>query len=371
MDEFPRIPAERVHEQILSILLAWGMRDDLAQTSARVMVDTDLSGVDSHGLSMLMDYNKSRLAGKLNLAARPHVVRDRGVTALVDADAGLGHAAAVMGMELAIEKAKEHGVGMVLVRNSHHFGAAGHYVRLAAAQGLIGLCMSSTRTINTVPTRGRTAVLGTNPLAFAAPARANGPFVLDMATSSAASNKVKVYELRGKPIPAGWVVDEHAQTVTDASRAMEILFTRPKHIGGGLTPLGSSIETSSHKGYGLSMMVHILAGTLSGASFSPVRVRTQRPEDPDNLGHFFCAVDPSAFREEDEFLADMDTVIDTLRGSPAADPELPVLVPGDPEAASREQRARLGIPVPPSLIEKIRAVSEQAGVPFLLTPAQA
>jgi LDH2 family malate/lactate/ureidoglycolate dehydrogenase len=359
--------ADDVHAQILSLLLAWGMSDEQARTSAAVMVDTDLSGVDSHGVSMLMDYDQSRRKGKLNLHAKPRVVRETAVTALVDADAGLGHAAAVLGMRMAMDRARQQGAGIVTVRNSHHFGAAGYYARMASAEGLLGLCLSSTRTINTVPTRGRVPVLGTNPIAFSAPARRNDPFVLDMATSSAASNKVKVYDLRGNPIPGGWVVDEQGEQVTDAAKAMEILFQRPKDIGGGLTPLGASADMSSHKGYGLAMLVHILAGTLSGSSFSPVRVRNQKPQDPDNLGHFFCAIDPAAFRDPGDFEDDMDVVIDTLRGTPPARPDEPVLVHGDLEAQTRERRRAKGIPLPGTLAAKIRALCEEARVPFLLT----
>lgn len=359
--------AARIHAQITGVLLAWGMDEALVSTTARVMLETDLSGVDSHGISMLMDYEQSRRKGKLNLHAQPRVVRQNAVTALVDADAGLGHPAAVMGMELAIGKARAMGVGVVTVRNSHHFGAAGYYTRMASAQGLLGLCTSATRSINTVPTRGKVPVLGTNPLAFSAPARVNRAFSLDMATSSTAANKVKVYELNGKPLPPGWVLDEHARPVEDAALGMEILFKRPKDIGGGLTPLGGTAEMSSHKGYGLAMMIHILAGTLSGASFSPLRVKTQQASDPDNLGHFFMAIDPDVFRDEGEFEDDLDQVIDTLRATPPADPALPVLVAGDPEAAMRETRLRDGIPLPDTLVEKIRAICENCSAPFVLT----
>lgn len=358
--------AQAVQSQIESLLRAWGMSERQSSISAAVMTDTDLSGVDSHGISMLMDYDRSRRAGKLNLTAEPRLLRDRGLGALIDADAGLGHAAAVMGMELAIERARVHGAGIVCVRNSHHFGAAGHYVRMAAAAGLVGLCTSSTRTINTVPTRGRLPLLGTNPIAFAAPAATYPPFVLDMATSSVASNKVKVYELQGKSLPPGWVCDPNGVPVIDAAQAMEILFRQPKNLGGGLAPLGGTAEMSSHKGYGLAVMVHILGACLSGASFSPIRVLTQRPQDPDDLGHFFLAIDPTMFREPGEFEADMDRLIETLHAAPAANPAEPVLVPGEPEERARRERRVHGIPVPPALARQIRALCSDAGVAFLL-----
>jgi LDH2 family malate/lactate/ureidoglycolate dehydrogenase len=357
------VPAERVREQIVSIFTAWGMEAALVRTAAEVMVETDLSGVDSHGVSMLMDYEASKRKGKLNLKAKPRIVRQNPVTALIDADAGLGHPAAVMGMQLAIEKAKAMGVGVVTVTNSHHFGAAGYYAALAARAGLVGMATSATRTMSVVPTRAKAPLLGTNPIALAAPAKRNAPFLLDMATASVANGKIKVYDLNGKPLPPGWVLDDAGVPVTDAAAAWEILYDTKK---GGLTPLGGMAEMSSHKGYGLALMAHILGGTLSGASFSPIRVRTQKPADPDRLGHFFMAIDPRAFRAEGEFEADLDEVIDVLHAAPAIDPARPVLVPGDPEAATRARRLKDGIPVPESLRTHIRAVCERSGVPFLL-----
>ncbi len=356
------VAAEFVRAQIVSILTAWGMDPQLVQTSATVMVETDLSGVDSHGVSMLMDYEASRNKGKLNLKARPRIVRENAVTALVDADAGLGHPAAAMGMELAISKAQALGVGVVTVRNSHHFGAAGYYAAMASRQGLIGMVTSATRSINTVPTRGTIPVLGTNPIAFAAPARRNRPFLLDMATASVAANKVRVYELKGKDVPSGWVLDEKGTPVTNAALATDYLFNRNR---GGLTPLGGTEQMSSYKGYGLSMMAHILGGTLSGSSFSPIRVKTQKPEDPDNLGHFFMAMDPKAFRAEGEFEEDLDEAIDVLHAVPPVDPGAPVLVAGEPEALEREKRLRDGIPIPDSLATQIRQMCERCNVPCL------
>ena len=359
----PLVPAETCRAQIVAVLSSWGMDPEIVRTTAEVMVETDLAGVDSHGISMLMDYDESRRKGKLNLAARARIIRESPVTALVDADAGLGHPASVFGMDLAISKAKITGVGVVAVRNSHHFGAAGYYAAMAPRHGLIGMVTSATRTIGVVPTRGAVPVLGTNPIAFAAPAKRNRPFRLDMATSTVAANKVKVYDLNGKALPDGWVLDGQGRPVTNAAEAWDIIKKQPT---GGLTPVGGTPDMASHKGYGLGMMVHILGGVLSGASFSPIRVKTQRPEDPDNLGHFFMALDPRAFREEGAFETDMDEAIDVLHAVPPADPAKPVLVAGDPEALSREARLRDGIPIPDTLAARLRAVCEGCGAAFLL-----
>ncbi len=364
MPEAMTVSAERVRRQITAVLLAWGMAQDLAETTAEVMVETDLMGVDSHGISMLMLYERMRTAGQLRLQARPRVVRDAACTALVDGGAGLGHPVAVMAMNLAVDKAlAAGGLGAVGVFNSHHFGAAGHYARLATDRGMLGMVASSARTVVMVPTRGAAPVLGTNPLAFSAPARRNRPFVLDMATTTVAANKVKVYDLNRRPLPEGWVADERGGSVTDAALAMDYLFNRPE---GGLTPLGGTPEMGSHKGYGLAVVAQILGATLTGGSFSPLRVRTQGPDEPDNVGHFFLAIDPRAFRPPGAFEEDLDAVIDVLHATPPADPAKPVLVAGDPEDQMRARRLGEGIPIPPALDRHIRDICGRCGSAYVL-----
>jgi LDH2 family malate/lactate/ureidoglycolate dehydrogenase len=257
------------------------------------------------------------------------------------------------------------GVGVVTVFNSHHFGAAGYYAAMASKEGLIGMVTSATRTMAVLPARAKAPRLGTNPIAFAAPTKRNTPFLLDMATSSVANNKIKVYDLNGKKLPPGWVLDERGEPITDAAAAMKLVYDTARK-GGGQTPLGGTEEMSSHKGYGLALMGHILGGALAGASFTPIRIRTQKPEDPDRLGHFFLAIDPKAFRPEGAFEEDLDAVIDVMHATPPIDPQKPVLVPGDPEASTRERRLREGIPMPDPLLRKIREICERSQVKFIL-----
>jgi LDH2 family malate/lactate/ureidoglycolate dehydrogenase len=358
-----KIEADKVRRQILLILQAWGMAEDMAGITAELMVETDLMGIDSHGVSMLMMYEEMRQAGALSLQSRPSIVREMGCTALLDGGASLGHPVSAMAMNLAVDKALVHGVGVVGVRNSHHFGAAGVYARIASGREVIGLVTSATRGVTMVPTRATVPVLGTNPLAFAAPARRNRPFVLDMATTTVAAGKVKVHHLNDKTMPAGWVVDEAGRPVIDPHLGMDYVFKRPD---GGLTPLGGTREHGSHKGYGLAMMIHILGGTLTGGSFSPIRNRSQKPGDPDNIGHFFLALDPRCFRDEGEFQDDLDDVIDELHQTPCADPDEPVLVAGDPEALAREERLRDGIPIPSRLDAHIRDICGRCGAAYVL-----
>jgi LDH2 family malate/lactate/ureidoglycolate dehydrogenase len=290
-------------------------------------------------------------------------VREGPSMALIDADASLGHPVSVHAMNLAVDKCRENAVAVVSVVNSHHFGAAGCYARIAADRGVIGLVTSSTRGVSLVPTFAAEPVMGTNPLAFAAPARRNPPFQLDMATTTVAAGKVKVHKLNHRPLPAGWVVDDKGQPVTDPELAFSHVFERPE---GGITPLGGPREVGGHKGYGLAVMVHILGGALAGASFSPIRNRTQKPADPHNIGHFFLAIDPRAFRAPGAFEDDLDQVIDVLHGAKRADPAQPVLVAGDPEMATRAERLRDGVPVPDDLMAQLREVAASAGVPFVL-----
>src|SRR5215813_5923757 len=349
-----RVAAPQIRQQLMSVLRAWGMSEAHAATTAEMMLETDLRGVDSHGISMLPTYDREFRAGRLNMRPVFKTLRDAPAMALIDADASLGHPVSAEAMNLAVDKCRVSGVAVVSVVNSHHFGAAGCYAKIASDRGVIGMVTCSTRGVTMVPTFGAEPVMGTNPLAFAAPTRRNPPFQLDMATTTVAAGKVKVYKLNHKPLPPGWVVDASGQTVTDPEEAFRYVFERPE---GGITPVGGSRDAGGHKGYGLAVMVHILGATLGGASFSPIRNRTQRPSDPHNIGHFFMAIDPRAFRAEGEFEDDLDQVIDVLHNARPADPARPVLVAGDPERATRAERLVEGVPIPDDLMVQLRRVA--------------
>jgi LDH2 family malate/lactate/ureidoglycolate dehydrogenase len=357
------VSADRVREQLVLVFRAWGMAADHAATTAEAMVETDLRGIDSHGIAMLPSYDQQFRAGRLNMRPAIRVVRDTATTAVIDADAAMGHVPSVLAMTSAVDKCLASGVAVVSVVNSHHFGAAGCYTRIAADRGVIGLAMTTARGILMVPTFAAEPVLGTNPLAFSAPASENGPFELDMATTTVAGGKVKIHKLNHKPLPVGWVVDSDGKPVTDSADAARLV--QELHVG-GITPLGGSRELGSHKGYGLAMMVQILAGTLGGAAFSALYSPTQGPAEPHRIGHVFLAIDPDAFRPAGAFEADLDAMIDVLHGSRPADPAQPVLVAGDPETAARRDRLETGIPIPDDLLAQLRAVVERAGAAFVL-----
>ena len=349
--------------QVELVLSAWGMAPDKIEVIADLLVETDLRGIESHGASMLPLYDRMRRAGGLNMKPQPRIVKENAATALMDGDAGLGHPVAVEAMNLAVRKCKEIGIGAVSVVNSHHFGATGLYAEMAARQGAIALVTSSARTVAVIPTGGTTPVLGTNPIAFAAPASRGDPFLLDMSTSAVAANKVKVYAYHQTPLPVGWVVDGTGKPVTDPKEGFR---TCMESDVGGLMPLGGTRETGTHKGYGLAVMAQLLGSTLAGGSFSPFRSRNAKPGAPDNIGHFFLALDPDFFRSDGSFEDDVSDILDHLRATPAVDSDNPVIVAGEPEFACRAERLKTGIPLNDAFLDEVKTVATNAGVDFIL-----
>jgi LDH2 family malate/lactate/ureidoglycolate dehydrogenase len=187
-----------------------------------------------------------------------------------------------------------------------------------------------------------------------------------MSTSTVAVNKVKVYALNDRELPAGWVVDGQGRSVQDSALALALCHAQHD---GGLTPLGGDSVTGGHKGYGLSVMVQILASALTGGSFSPVRNRQANGPVPHNIGHFFLAINPGAFRDEGELEHDVAQVIDVLKGSRPVHADWPVQVAGDPERAARRERELSGIPMPETLLAQLRAIADNASVPYTLVGA--
>jgi LDH2 family malate/lactate/ureidoglycolate dehydrogenase len=351
------VPAQQLSAQIDAIFAAWGMSEPAREACVRLMIAADLRGIDSHGVMMLPLYDELRHEGRLNMSPSVKVVRESPVTALVDGDMGLGHYPADTAMKLAIRKARGSGLAAVAVRNSNHFGAAGVYAMQAASAGLIGIAMTNVWNLAIVPTRAAQAMFGTNPIAFAAPAGEQPPFCLDMATSTVAIGKLKLAILHGKPLPRGWALDASGRITEDANAALEARL---------LTPIGGTPELSSHKGYGLAAMVEILCAMLPGAWYARTREQRHPGEKRLNVGHFFLAMDPNAFRAEGEFEGDLDDMIGALRAAKRLDPAQPVLVHGDPERAEMQRRGGEGIPVPEALAAKIRSIAADCGAPALI-----
>jgi LDH2 family malate/lactate/ureidoglycolate dehydrogenase len=343
--------------QLKAVMLAWGMPDDNAETTADVLAWADLHGVDSHGISMLPGYDRLRRAGRANMAAQPRITKETAVSALVDGDGGLGHVPARFAMQVAIDKAKAAGIAIVAVKNSAHFGATGYYTLMAANEGLIGIACTSASSIQVAPTFGKEAKLGTDPWSFAAPAKDGRPFLLDMATTTVAAGRIRNKANEGLPCPPGWVLDKDGRPSTDPLVARE--------EGGSLTSLGGSPENSSYKGYGLAVMVNILSACLSGSTLITDPMHMKKPQGND-IGHCFIAIDPGLFREPEEFTADVARFCNDLRATEPVDSARPVMVAGDPQWQNAEKRLKEGIPVGPGLLNQVRQIAQASAAPWLL-----
>ena len=266
-------------------------------------------------------------------------------------------------MKLAIRKAQEVGVGFVAVRNSNHYGIAGYYSMMALEQEMIGISMTNAAVL-VVPTFGKDALLGTNPISVAAPSGEERPFVLDMATSTVPRGKLEVYERQEKPLPLGWATDEHGVATTDVHRVLDNLLAR---AGGGLLPLGGEGELfRGYKGYGLSLLVDILSGVLPGAGYANT-IYPKTPEGkplPANVGHFFGAIRVDAFRPLAEFKATMDDIIRRLKGSAKAEGAERIYVHGEKEFEEEERRRREGIPLHPKTVAMMQQIARELGVEY-------
>lgn len=349
--------------QAREILLAWGMPPEKAAITAEILAWADLHGHESHGIALLVEYDERRRTRPVNFRSVPKIVQETPVSALMDGDGGLGHHPARLAIDLAIAKAKTSGVGMVSVRNSGHYGALGYYTTMAAEQELIGMATTSVFGVRVPPTGGAEARFGTDPWSFAAPGEPGRPFVLDMATTTVASGKVRNKVVEGQLMPPGWGMDRNGAPTLDPREIME--------RGGLLAPLGGTSEGASHKGYGLAAMVNILSSCLSGSTLITDPMHSRQPWGLD-VGHFFMVFDPALFRDIGDFRADVERFCNDLRATPPVDAAKPVLVAGDPERATRDHRLAQGLPLGPGLHRRLHELAAEAGARWVLnTPEHA
>lgn len=352
------VEAASLRRFVAAVLESVGMDGEDAGIVADVLVAADLRGHESHGVARLEGhYVRNLQHGRIRLRAELQTVRETASTLMLDAGNGMGHPAAKRAMDLCIARARQAGSCVALVRRSNHYGMAGYYPLQAAAQDMIGFCCSTAGSL-VVPTGGRSAMLGTNPIAFAAPAGRHRPFMLDMATSVVPIGKVEVKARRETPLPQGWALDPDGRPTTDANAVLE-------HVEGdrmgGLLPLGG-LE-AGHKGYGLAAMVDIASGLLAGAPASLYMRETLARGEGAGVGHLFAAIDIAALVPLDEFKRDMDAYFDDLHDSPPAAGADRVMVAGEPEAEAEELRLREGLPLHAGVAASLRDLGRELGVP--------
>ena len=359
--EIRPVPQEALRSLVSQVMQKLGETEENAHIIADVLVTADLRGVDSHGVARLSFYVGNIKAGVIHTNVESRMVNETPTTALIDAGGGMGQPVSYRAMKMAIAKAVQYGLGFVTVRNSNHYGIAGYYAMMALEHGCVGMSMTNSR-VFVVPTFGSDAMLGTNPIAVAAPAGNERPFVLDMATSTVPFGKVE-----GEVIPEFYKRDENGIPTTDAAQMIENMNSSP--IRGGLEPLGGNGELlSGHKGYGLGLLVEVLCGVLSGALYADqVYPKTADGKDlPAGLGHVFGALRVDAFRPLDEFAASMDDLQSRMKNAHKAASQERIYIHGEKEYEQAERRSRDGIPLNPKVLKELEKIAEEYKIEFTI-----
>ncbi|PZR88666.1 MAG: lactate dehydrogenase [Candidatus Nephthysia bennettiae] len=341
-----RVEAEQLHQFTVRLLGDLGVPVADAGVVADCLVEAELEGQVSHGITRLPHYARRVRDGLIVSAPEMRVARETAATALLDAGNALGPVAGLLAMRIAVEKARLQGVGVCAVRGSNHLGALSFYVRIAADAGMIGIALCNTPPAM-APPGGRAAFLGTNPIAAGVPT-STFPVVVDMATSQVARGAVLKARREGTAIPLGWAVDREGRATTDPEAA----------LSGSLAPLGGA------KGFALALLVEVLAAVLSDAAVGPEVTGTFADSDrPSNVGHLFLALDPEAFGPG--FTQRMDGLAGALRGIEPVDAGHPVRLPGDRRVQERERRRLVGLEIPDALIGELRVLAGERGVAAL------
>ena len=344
------LPIIRAEEFIANVLQANKVPGADAKVIAQLMVKSDLVGADGHGIFRLPAYVKRIRAGGFNLNPNIHVEREKGATALINGDNAFGHLVMNKAVDLAIEKVKQHSVCWVGSHFGNHSGAASVYVRRIAEQGYIGIYMAVGNANHMAPWGGIDLLLSTNPIAIAVPAGDHPTVLLDIATTVAAYGKVKVAAQKGESIPDTWMIDRHGKPITDPQKSSE----------GSLLPIGG------YKGYGLAVMIGLLAGTLNNAAVGKDTIDFNAHHDLiTNTGQTIIAVDPSAFGNPEEFVERVITLVNDLKASSTLPGVNQIRVPGDGAAKSMAQRLEQGIPIAPELKAALNQCAKECGIAAL------
>lgn len=345
---------------MVDVFKAVGVPEEDATICADVLITSDKRGIDSHGVGRLKPIYYDRIKqGIQEPITNFEITKEGPTTAVVDGHNGMGHVIGKKAMQLAIDKAKKFGMGMVAVRNSTHYGIAGYYAMMAADAGMIGITGTNARP-SIAPTFGVENMLGTNPLVFGMPTDEEFQFILDCATSISQRGKIEVYEREGKELPSGWVIDENGNARTDT---VEVLKDLVKGTA-ALTPLGGLGEDlGGYKGYGYATVVEILSAALQGGAFLKGLLGFENGKAvPYKLGHFFMAIDISAFVQLDEFKKTTGNILRNLRNSKKAPGQSRIYTAGEKEYLAWLYRKDKGVPVDDTLQKQILTLKKELGL---------
>jgi len=314
-----------------------GFTKEESATITDVLLLSDLYGIESHGMQRLVRYHKGIEKGLIKPEAKPEVVFETPVSAVIEGNDGMGQLNSVFAMKKAIEKAKTSGIGIVNVRNSNHFGIAGYYAKMACDEGLIGFAVTNSEAIM-VPTFSRLAMLGSNPIAISMPAKPY-PFFFDASTTVVTRGKLEVYNKNGKPLPEGWALDKNGKGSSDAADVLKNIVAKN---GGGIMPLGGEFEQSGgHKGYGYGMICEIFSSILSmGITSNHTHIGGKG-----GTCHGFCAIDPKIFGDPCKIEEHLSTFLQELRDAPKAEGATRIYTHGEKEIIAYADRMENGIDV--------------------------
>lgn len=349
-----------LHEFICRIFLAVGVPKNDVGICADVLLESDIRGIESHGLSRLKTYIDRILNGQQKPVTEIQVIRETASTALIDGNHGMGAVIATTAMQKAIQKAKECGTGSVAVRNSTHFGIAGYYPLMAVKEGLIGFCVTNTRP-SMAPTFGVQPLLGTNPIAFGAPTDEDIPFLFDAATTIIQRGKVEVAARKGSTLPEGWVIDQNGFSAIDPGA----ILTGLGNDTNSLLPLGGNCEEfGGHKGYGLATIVEILSASLQSGNFLTglTGISFDGKKQPFGIGHFFQAISIESFTDTSDFRRTTGEIIRTLRNSKKGLGQKVIYTAGEKEYRASLKARKNGIAISSVLADELNTLARKLNI---------
>lgn len=355
-----RIPVDTLHAFMIDVFLGVGVPPEDARITADILIASDLWGIESHGAGRLKLYY-DRIKGGLQLpVTRMQVIKDTPTTAVIDGQIGMGQVIAYRAMEMAIDKAREYGMGAVAVRNSSHFGIAGYYPMMAVKAGMVGMTVTNARP-SIAPTFGVQPKLGTNPIAFGAPSDEPFPFIFDGATSITQRGKIEVLNRAEAPTPAGWVIGEDGEAATDSAKILKDLTTETA----ALLPLGGAgQQMGGHKGYSLATIVEVLSASLqTGLFLSAVTdIDPQGKLQPVRIGHFFLAMDIEHFVPLEEFKKTTGSIMRELRVARKAPGQDRIYTSGEREYENDQRIRAEGVPANANLQKALKTMQQELGL---------
>jgi len=347
------VPVDRLTDFGAAVLTANGVPDDDARLVAHSLVTADAWGHPSHGM-LRLDWYVARLrSGAMRADTRTELLVDGGAVAVLDGNDGIGQIVTDRACSIAVERAREHGIGLVAVRFSNHFGTAAYWTRRIAAEGCVGI-LTTNGSPAMAPWGGREKTVGANPWSIATPGGSHGPVVLDIANTGVARGKIYAALQRGERIPDTWAIDDVGAPTTDPRAAIE----------------GILLPMAGHKGYGISFMMDVLSGVLTGSAFATDVAGPYVPDRRSGCGHLVIAIDIERILGRDEFDRRIDGLIELTKGVPLAAGATEVFYPGEIESRAEERGRREGVHLPEKTVAELRALAEAAGIAFDVIPAE-